>query len=146
MMIVSEYLRDKMFFNTFEEAKEYYRKPEASDVYDLNESLKEEYAGDAYPKVEVIDNYEVECWWGDNNFNGGCMYDTLEEAQKNFKKIIETMKESHEDFEEAEDKEKFINEWLEGDVLYDYIQINKFNEFEESEIIDKKEIKWDVQL
>lgn len=144
MMITSEYLNDKMFFNSFDEVKEYYEKPEAYDVDDLNEALKEEYAGDAYPKIKVIDNYEVECWYKGNNFNGGYKYDSLEEAQKSFKKIIEQMEEIHKDFEQAKDKKIYIDEWLEGDILYDYVQINMFNEFEEVEVLDKKEIKWEM--
>lgn len=49
MLIISEYLRDKIYFDSFEEAKEYYGHNEAKDIDDLNGILESEAEGMASP-------------------------------------------------------------------------------------------------
>lgn len=141
MMIISEYLDTIEYFNDFNEIKKYFGYEDVYDLEDLEEKLKEEYNGMEYPKLKILQQYEVETWW--DGYSWGTYYDTLESAIDNFKKIVCEMKEIHEEFKETEDKKKFINEYLEWDNLYNFIQINKFNEFEEVEVLTGKEFNWD---
>ena len=141
MTIVSEYLNEKMYFNDFEEIKKHYNYNDAYDLDDLQDYLQEQYNGTEYPKLTLTNNFEVECWWRGNNFNSG-YYDTIEEAKEVFEKILEEMEEIKVSFKEANNKEKFINQLEENDEPVDYIQINKFDEFENVEVQIEKEIKW----
>lgn len=142
MIITSEYLNDKMFFNSFDEVKEYYNYNDAYDLDDLQEFLEEKADGMEYPKLTLTNNFEVECWWRGNNFEGGYMFDTLKEAQEKFNEIIEELQEIYEEYKQAENKEEYIKEQIETDGLYDYVQINKFDEFERIEVLKGKEFIW----
>lgn len=143
MIIVAEYLREKDYFETFEEVVKYYNLEEElpQDLDEIEDLLKELHAGEEHPKFTLLNAYEVECWWKGKNFNSG-YYDTIEEAKEVFKKILEEMEEIKEDFKETTDKEKFIKELEENDELVDYIQINKFDEFENVEVLIGKEISF----
>lgn len=141
MIIVSEYLNEKMHFNDFDEIKKYYNY-DAYDLDDLQNHLEKEYDGMEYPKITLINNFEVECWWRGNNFEGGYMFDTLKEAQHKFNEIIEELQEIYEEYKHVENKEEYIKEQVESDGLYDYVQINKFDEFENVEVLIGKELIW----
>lgn len=50
-MIKSEYLGDTIYFKTFEECRRYYNFEDAEDLWDLQEALKHEADGMAYPEL-----------------------------------------------------------------------------------------------
>ena len=144
MIIVAEELKEKKYFDSFEEVVKYYNLEEElpQDLEDLEDLLKELNTGEEHTKFKLLNAYEVECWWKGKSFNSG-YYDTIEEAKEVFEKILEEMEEIKEDFKETTDKEKFIKELEENDEPIDFIQINKFDEFENVEVLIGKEFNWD---
>lgn len=54
MIIKSKYLSDTMYFDTLEECKHYYNHEECEDLMDLQDALREEAEGMAYPVLEEI--------------------------------------------------------------------------------------------
>lgn len=143
MIIISECSNgEKMYFNDFEEIKKYYNYNDAYDLDELQEFLEEKADGREYPKLTLTNNFEVECWWRGNNFEGGYMFDTLKEAQYKFNEIIEELQKIYEEYKHVENKEEYIKEQVESDGLYDYVQINQFDEFERIEVLQNKEFVW----
>lgn len=143
MKIKVEELKEKKYFNSFEEVVKYYNLEEElpKDLEDLEDLLKELHTGEEHPKFTLLNAYEVECWWKEKSFNSG-YYNTIEEAKEVFEKILEEMEEIKEDFKETTDKEKFIKELEENDEPVEFIQINKFDEFENVEVLIGKEISF----
>lgn len=145
MKIVADRLGEKKYFDSFEDVVKYYSLEEEmpQDLYEVEEILEELHGGEEYPKFTLLNAYEVECWWKGKNFNSG-YYDTIEEAKEVFEKILEEMEEIKEDFKETTDtdKEKLIKELEENNELINYIQINKFDEFENVEVLIGKEFIW----
>ena len=130
MIIVAEELKEKKYFDSFEEVVKYYNLEEElpQDLDEIEDLLKELHAGEEHPKFTLLNSYEVE-YIEYNGRENRSYFDTEKEARKYFKEIIDESKEAYE-------YEEYLNEYDQECLLIKSVQLNKWNEHEESEMID----------